>query len=228
LYLLFLSLVFFVLLIFFRTSFGLYPLMSWQDALDLLTPLVLIPFYWVLFRRSGRDQSTLWVEIAFMIFAAFWVMGQGMHLSANSINNLAENLAETGVLSILDSDLYELIYFYDEYLSHYLWHIGVVGLAGVVVYREWQDPVGERTVWWAAVLGGLIYGLILFAIFVEGQTALLGVPYSILFTLFVLILGRRKIGDHPVLAFFFVSFLATALLLVGWGIIVGNYVGFGI
>ena len=163
------------------------------------------------------------MEIAFMIFTAFWVMGQGMHLSANSINNLAEKLAETGDINILETSLYELLYFYDEYLSHYLWHIGVVGLAAVLVYREWKDPVGERTVWWATLLGGLIYGFLLFAIFAEGQTALLGIPFSIAFTLFVLVWGRRRIGDQPLLAFFFVSFLAAALLLVGWGLLGGDF-----
>lgn len=32
-----------LLIIFLRVPFGLYPLMSYQDAIDLLTPLVLIP-----------------------------------------------------------------------------------------------------------------------------------------------------------------------------------------
>ena len=49
-----LSVVFFLLLIFLRTPFGLYPLMSYQDALDLLTPLILIPIYWLLFRFAAR------------------------------------------------------------------------------------------------------------------------------------------------------------------------------
>jgi hypothetical protein len=41
----FLSVVFFLLLIFFRTPFTLQSLVRDQDALDLLTPLVLIPIY---------------------------------------------------------------------------------------------------------------------------------------------------------------------------------------
>ncbi len=44
-----LSLVFIILLVFLRFEFPLYPLMSYQDALDVLTPLVLIPIYWLLF-----------------------------------------------------------------------------------------------------------------------------------------------------------------------------------
>ena len=35
-----LSLIFFLGLVFLRNPFSLYPLMSYQDALDLLTPLI--------------------------------------------------------------------------------------------------------------------------------------------------------------------------------------------
>ena len=53
-----LSVVFFLLLIFFRIPFTLYPLMSYQDALDVLTPLVLIPLYWNCSNmRPVRDQG---------------------------------------------------------------------------------------------------------------------------------------------------------------------------
>ena len=79
-----LSFVFFLLLIFFRTPLTLYPLMSYQDALDILTPLVLIPLYWILFKYAAGEGSSLVEEIAFMVLAAFWVAGQGMHLSANT------------------------------------------------------------------------------------------------------------------------------------------------
>ncbi len=55
----FLSLVFFLLLVFLRIPFVSYPLMSWQDALDVLTPLVLIPIYWLIYRSvtQGRRFS---------------------------------------------------------------------------------------------------------------------------------------------------------------------------
>ena len=62
---------FFLLLIFFRIPFPPYPLISYQNALDLLTPLVLIPFYWLLFRSSGRNSS-LAEELAFMLIVHEW------------------------------------------------------------------------------------------------------------------------------------------------------------
>ncbi len=171
-----LSVVFFLLLIFLRTPFTLYPLMSYQDALDILTPLVLIPVYWLLFKSAASDGSNPAEEIAFTLLAAIWVMGHGMHLAANSVNNLTEALAKEQVLDITGTDIYRLTYFYDERLSHYLWHLGVLGLAALLIYREWRRPTGIATTWWAATLAGLIYGITYFCIFLEGQTVLWACP----------------------------------------------------
>jgi len=218
-----LSIVFFLLLIFFRTPFTLYPLMSNQDALDLLTPLVLIPIYWLMFRETSRTGSSLFEEIIFMLLAVFWISGQGMHLAANSINNLIESLERTHVLDIKSTDIYQLTYFVDEHLSHYIWHIGIFGLAALLIYRDWRRPADTPTRWWSTVLAGLLYGFLLFCIFLEGQTVMLGLPFCILISLVVLIWGRKQLAQKPILAFFFIAFLVAALFLVGWGLYWGGF-----
>ncbi len=218
-----LSLVFLLLLVFFRISFPAYPLMSYQDVFDILTPLVLIPLYWLLFKYSASKLSSLTEEIVFLLFAVFWVDGHGIHLAANSINNLIHALANNGVIDVTGSDLYRLTYFYDESLSHYLWHIGIVGLAAVLIYREWRSPSGQKTLWWATVLGGIIYGFTYFVIFLEGQTLTLGLPFALLVVLFTLIWGRNKLALLPILAFFFLSCLVAVLLFASWGLYWGGF-----
>ena len=50
--------IFITSLPFLSRSFGPYPLMKTQDAIDLFTPLVLIPVYWLLFRlESAKPPS---------------------------------------------------------------------------------------------------------------------------------------------------------------------------
>ncbi len=210
--------IFFLLLIFFRIPFPLYPLISYQDVLDLLTPLVLIPVYWLLYRSISGNEPSRAQEIAFMGLASVWVMGHGMHLAANSIDNLAEGLAKKQVLDITATDLYALTYFLDEHLSHYLWHLGVLGLAALLIYREWRHPAGVETTWWATILAGFIYGFSTFCIFLEGQTVPLGFPFAIGILLLVLVWGRQKLSKQPVLAFFFIACLAAAILFTGWGL----------
>jgi hypothetical protein len=212
----FLSVIFFLLLIFLRIPFPLYPLMSWQDVLDILTPLVLLPVYRVLFKRTSNEPTSSHEETWFILFAALWASGQGMHLGANSVTNLAEHLAKTGGLNILDSSIYELTYFFDEHLSHYLWQIGILGLAAVLVCREWAHPAGEKTVWWAAITGGMLYGLTTFGFTLEGQTLPIGVPFAIMLVLVIFILGRKDLGERPLRAFFLMTALVAVALLVAW------------
>ncbi len=213
-----LSLIFIILLIVLRMPFPPYPLVSYQDVADLLTPLVLIPVYWLVFKQSGSEGPSLGEEIAFAVLAAVWVEGQGMHLSANSIDNLAEGLARSRVLDIRPTDIYRLSYFFDEHLSHYLWHIGMLGLIAVLIYRECRRPAGVATTWWAAGLAGLIYGFTYFCIFIEGQTVGLGLPFAIVVVAFWLTLGRQHLAHRPVLAFFLLACLLALLLFTGWGL----------
>lgn len=218
-----LSLVFIILLIFLRFKFPLYPLISYQDAFDILTPLVLIPIYWLLLRQAGQQSPVLAEEIAFLVLAAVWVEGHGIHLSANSIDNLIEALARNGGLDIKGTDIFRLTYFFDERLGHYLWHLGMLGLAALLIYHEWSRPAGAATIWWATILAGVVYGFSYFAIFLEGQTVALGLPFAIVIVLLALTRGRSKLAQQPVLAFFFVTCLLAFLLFAGWWLYWGGF-----
>jgi len=218
-----LSLIFFLVLVFLRIPFSFYSLMSYQDALDLLTPLILIPIYWLLFKYASAKLPSLAEELVFLAFAVFWISGHGMHLSANSVNNLAENLARSQDIDILGTNIYRLAYFYDEHLSHYLWHIGILGMVGLLIYREWRYPAGSQTIWWATLIAGIIYGFTYFCVFLEGQTVLLGLPFALIITLITLLWGRKRLAKQPLLAFFFVSCLVGTILFIGWGVYWGGF-----
>ena len=214
--------VFFLSLILFRIPFPPYPLINYQDVFDLLTPLVLIPLYWVMFRYTEGGKSQ-WPEIVFIVLASIWVLGHGMHLAANAIDNLAEGLARKQVLDITGTDIYTLTYFLDEHLSHYLWHAGIVGLASLLIYREWRRPAGEQVTWWATILAGLVSGITYFSIFDEGQTVPLGLPFTFIVALLTLIWGRKKLAQQPIFAFFSVACLTAFVLLAGWGLWWGGF-----
>jgi hypothetical protein len=218
-----LSLVFFILLIFLRIPFPLYPLMSYQDVFDLLTPLVLIPIYWLLFRYAAGQAPGLVEDMAFLVLAVLWVEGHGMHLAANSISNLIEIISRGLEYDVMGSDIYYLTHFYDEHLGHYLFHIGVLGLAALLICREWRHPARLVTAWGPTIPAGVIYGFTLFAIIDEGQTVLMGLPFAGLVTLFSLVWGRKKLGQQPLLAFLFVACLVALLFFVGWGLVWGGF-----
>lgn len=193
------------------SQFGPYPLMKNGDILDLVTPLILIPLYWLLFQLKPGQLPRQGQMLLFMALAAAWAAGQGMHLSANSIGHL--------LVDMTDSDAYELTHFYDEDLSHYLWHLGLVGLSGLIIFRQWHNPFVERPEGLAAVIvGGLIYGFTYFMMIVEAGTAPLGVPFAAAVTIFGLFWGRKQFGKQPMTTFFVSGYALATLLIIIWAI----------
>ncbi len=162
------------------------------------------------------DRSTHASELTFMVMAAFWAAGQGIHLSANSIDNLIEKLAKQGTIDVTGSSIFTLAYFYDEHLSHYLWHIGVAGLAALLIYESWRRPADERTDWRLVIPAGLLYGFLFFCIFLEGNTMPLGLPFVGAVVILMLVGGRSRLTHQPVLAFFFAACLGALILFAGW------------
>ena len=199
----------------FRKQFGPYPLLKTGDVIDIFTPLILIPLYWLLYQCGHDKAPNLSESVVFLVLAAFWVEGQGMHLSANSIGHLLREM--TG------SDASVLTNFYDEVLSHYLWHFGVMGLSTLLILRQWQTPfIGGRAELGLESLAGVIHGFTFFLIVVEAGTAPLGIPFAILVTLFGLVWGRKKLRQQPLLAFFFVTYLVATIFFAGWAIYWGG------
>ena len=207
--------VFFIAPSLLSQQFGPYPLMKIGDVFDLLTPLVLLPFYWLLYRLSEEKKLTPSGIILFVILAALWVEGQAMHLAANSIGHLMEDMK--------GGDAYRLTLFYDEVLSHYLWHFGIVGLSALLLWRQWHNPFSEgRAGVWLLILAGAIYGFTFFVIVIEAETAPLGVSFAVLVTVLGWALGRKKMPRQPLLTFFLIGYSIATAFFIGWAIYWGG------
>lgn len=200
---------------FLSQPFPPYPHMHLADVLDLFTPLVLIPLYWLLFTDEGRVQRSLRLSLTFMVFAALWTAGQGMHLSANSIGNLLGE-GTTGV--------HNLIHFYDEVLSHYLWHAGIIGLSAVILFAPLVETKGKSTFKPAAIiLAAVLYGFTYFAAINEGGTVPIGLPAALLIPLVLLLTRRRQLRTHNLIEFFFLGYLIALLFFIGWFLYWGGF-----
>lgn len=189
--------------------------MKLKDVADVFTPLVIIPLYWLLFQLSPEKKFSLREGFLFMIFAALWVEGQGMHLSANSIGGLLQEATE--------ADVYSLTLFYDEVLSHYIWQLGMVGLSTLILIRQWHHPLPVERSWLPLdLVAGVIHGFMFFVIVVEARTAPLGIPFAIAITLVGLIWGRNELRKQPLLAFYLASYGVAILFFMGWALYWGG------
>jgi hypothetical protein len=197
--------------------FGPYPLMKTADVFDLFTPLVLIPLYWFLFNGYFAKPGTRVQTICFLALSALWVEGQGMHLAANSIGHLTESMTGT--------DLAALTHFYDEVLSHYMWHAAMMGLAALLIIRQWQYPFrGQRSDLGIEVGAGLLHGINYALMVLEGATTPMGVPFAVLAVVFIAALGRRSLREMPMMVFFLVTFGLALLVFLAWGLYWGGLV----
>lgn len=209
---------FFILPAFLDFPFPPYPLMKGGDAFDLLTPLVLIPLYWALFVRVSPAPRKSVAVTAFLLLAALWVLGHGMHLAANSIGHQLEELKNT--------EAYTLTYFYDEVLSHYLWHLGICGLTALLMVTDARSQLGDSERLLAQLPSALIYGFTFFLIIIEGQTWPVGLPFAAMAGLTPLIFKRKDLSVKPVLGAFTLAHLVALILIVGWWIYWGEPVEF--
>ncbi len=208
--------VFIIAPAFLSSQFAPYPLMKNGDVLDLLTPLVLIPLYWLLFQIRRESQPSQKETLIFLVLAALWVEGQGMHLVGNSIGHLTSAASDSEVIS--------LTHFYDEILSHYCWHLGVVGLSALLMYRQWQNPfLNQRSPLRLEIGAGIIHGFTYFVDVIESATTALGVPFAMGVVIWAGMRGRKHLRQQPILAFFFVAYLVASLFFLGWGLYWGGF-----
>jgi len=189
------------------------------DLVDLATPFVLLPFYYVMLRRSTADGARFHIlpervlVLVFFLSAILFTQGQGMHLSANSIGHFLKEDGGTAAEGIT--------YFYDEILSHYFVWAGVLGLALVISLAGIRSAAeaGRRGSSLPAVVAALIYGLTFAMAAVEGQTVPMGLPVSMLLAGILVLCRRRHCAvDTPFATFFGVGHGFAVLLLIGWGL----------
>lgn len=192
-----------------KAPFPPFPLAKTEDAFTLLTPLVLVPMYWLLLRRARGAPVEGRLIVAFLALTAIWVDAHGMHDAANSIGHLVNDGS---------SDAYRLTYFFDEEASHYLWDGGLLALSAVLVVTEFRHGGGPRTPGWMSVVAGLIYGVTCSLMLDEGQTVPIGLPFAIAFVIGSAIMLTRRRSQVRLLSFFATGYAVAALLLIAWGV----------
>ncbi len=206
--------VFILLPPFLGKPFPAYASVHWADLFDLLTPIVVIPLYWLLFTNGGRSTPPLPLSLGFMALVAIWAEGQGMHLASNSIGNLmgpGQDAARG------------LVHFYDEVLSHYLWHFAILGLAALLILSSPRAGAGEAVRWVSIMVWGLAYGLTSSLASLEGGTVPMILPLSALLFLWLLLTRRDGIREDNLLAFLFVGYAVALIVFLGWGIAWGGF-----
>jgi hypothetical protein len=194
---------------------GVVPGFTWQETLDLATPVVVVGLLALAFRRGG---GTGWIPL--VLLACVWVAGQGIHLAANGIRDAFSS----DQLQAFDQTAGgQLAHWLDEVLSHWVWHGAWVALVLLLAFSTLPSGRARggirREGAVVPLLAGGIHGFTWFVVTVEGLTATLGIPAAILFT-GLGFMPRRAGGSARVTALFLLATGVIALIAyAGWAAI---------
>jgi uncharacterized membrane protein YagU involved in acid resistance len=155
------------------------------DWIDLATPfavlLPLLSFLWL-----QRPGPRLWVVAA--IGSVLYVEGHGIHLSANSIGNVAvpDGASKRSV---------DIVHLWDEVVGHYVWYLGLAIVIAACARSVRGRSLGIPTI--ALVAGGAASGITWATNGLEGGTAVASLAAGCVATVPAL---RRSRGLAPALA----------------------------
>ena len=201
---------------------------------DLLDMVVLAPLYlvillslWFYMLRYGAPHRLL---ALFIVFAFVFIYGHAMHVTANAINTYSTEIK--AYKDVLPPDVYALIFFLDERLSHLILSVGSIGLmASWLGFDQMvrQRPLLPRNqfVLWGM---GAIYGTVQTYSFVEAQmVGWVGVVVGVL-TAVVLWYWRRSkltlwsfLFQRPYTTFLVAMILFFLLTTIGYGLFFNGF-----
>jgi hypothetical protein len=159
-----------------------------------LTGLVL------LFEVFWQAQVSVGLRRLFASLIILFFIGHVMHFTANTINVFGTEINDYKAL--IPADLYALIYFLDENLSHIILYTSRYALLACLVVLETSYLVkfsSLQRMWVAGLVVGALYGLWEAIVFIEGQKVWL-IPVAFIILAAVWVWAWRKSGK-PVRSF---------------------------
>jgi len=167
------------------------------DWVDLVTPLAVVGAAALVLAALDPPPAVLVVAL---VAAVAYVDGHGIHLAANSV----DNLHPTGAVG-------HRAHFWDERFGHFEWHAGWFALLGAICLAERGRAVAISRREVAAVL--VLLGFSLFTNTVEGGTWPLELGATAVFVAWAL----RERG-RPLLVVVAATFTVGAALIGVWAI----------
>jgi len=197
--------------------------MRFADFVDLLVvaPLYivsLISFYAYFEARKGPR----WLLRVLFALAILLLYGHAMHVTANAVNTFSTEIRDYQAL--LPEDMYALLYFLDETLSHLIIFISRYGLFACLLGLQitYTAPTSATSRFWPGMIVGLLFGIWEAVVFIEGQKVLLGLVLVIALGVLWGWLWRRSSTS-------FMGFLRTGPVTdFVAGLLPGVLIGFGV
>lgn len=198
-----------------KAPVGDVPGFTGQEAVDLFTPLVTMPLLFLAFELTGRLGTR--ARLVLVVLIAAWVSGQAIHLATNAMGDVFD--AGSPRDAFYATDVGTLDHWFDEVLSHWLWHAAWVALLALLLWVGIRGRgTGVRSMPGAVGIGavaGFLHGFTWFVVTDEGGTYLLAIPAAAAF-LVIGWLTRRRDPDRVITTFVVVGAFVSLALYAIW------------
>jgi hypothetical protein len=162
-------------------------------------------------------------RVILVAFVALWVAGQGVHLATNAMGDVFEEGPARD--AFYATEVGKLDHWLDEVLSHWMWHVGWVGLLGVLllvgVRGAGQAGGASRGTMALATIAGVLHGLTWFVVTDEGDTWQLAIPATIVVLVLAFLARGRAGAGRVVTTFLIVGSAFTLALYLTWVVVAG-------
>lgn len=146
-------------------------------VVDFYDLVLIAPFYLAallsLHALITRRERRFAYWLGFALIGAF-MYGHAMHLTANAVNTYSTEIQE--YRSIIPSDSYALLHFFDEDLGHWVLFAAYYGLLGVWLWEDHFSGVAQLL----TVVPGILLGITLAIAVVESSHPWLAIVGSVL------------------------------------------------
>lgn len=149
---------------------------------DFLDMVLLAPFYlailYFLRRTALSRQGHGWAGFLSFALVATFLYGHAMHLTANAVNTYSTEIHD--YLDRIPADTYELLYFFDEELGHWIVFCSLFPLMGLWAWLERGQGQARLSGAQLActLLAGIVEGIALGIALVEASQPVLGYVLS--------------------------------------------------
>lgn len=152
-------------------------LLIWHIRIvDFVDLIFLAPFYlFALFKINNvilSDYRRSFLRMLSIYLICMFLYGHSMHLTANAINTYSTEI--NNYLDRIPSDTYELIFFFDEDLGHWLLFISIYSLIGL-----WILFSNKKGHFLSAFSCGLSFGIVYAIIMIESSQPWFGFVASL-------------------------------------------------
>jgi hypothetical protein len=209
-------------------------LIAGMRAVDFADMILLAPLYtailiylWYYMWKHDAPQLLL---VAFAISGILFMYGHSMHVTGNAINTFATEVRD--YRDILPDDLYRLIYFLDEQLSHAILFAAITGLIACWLIFDrlaLAEPILPQNT--AVIIAlGILWGIVNAYGHIEARTVWLMFPIVVVLMTLWLYLWRKSamslrsfFWDRPFTTFVAIMLIFGFLAMIAWGIIFNGY-----